>query len=146
MWIVNLKSNANGSHNHRSANHITSVPDGWAMIPDDFAVPDTFPFVDIEAEELSYEREVEVMREVTKTREVETIDAEGKPITVPQEYTEMERVTERHPYEMMTVTKMTPGVVPEPVERVPEPTAADDTAAMLVDHEFRLTLLELGVI
>ncbi|MBR2132589.1 MAG: hypothetical protein IJ955_08705 [Oscillospiraceae bacterium] len=31
---------------------------------------------------------------------------------------------------------------------VPEsiPTEADDTAAMLVDHEFRLTLLELGVV
>ena len=31
----------------------------------------------------------------------------------------------------------------EPVE--PEPTEADDTAAMLVDHEYRLTLLELGL-
>ena len=27
----------------------------------------------------------------------------------------------------------------------PEPTEADDTAAMLVDHEYRLTLLELGL-
>ena len=26
-----------------------------------------------------------------------------------------------------------------------EPTAQDDTDAMLIDHEFRLTLLELGV-
>lgn len=27
----------------------------------------------------------------------------------------------------------------------PTPTAEEDTAAMLVDHEYRLTLLELGI-
>ena len=44
------------------------------------------------------------------------------------------------------VTEMTPGIVPEP-EPIPdvEPTAQDDTDAILVDHEYRLTLLELGV-
>lgn len=33
---------------------------------------------------------------------------------------------------------------PEP-EPTPEPTLEEDTAAMLIDHEFRLTLLELGI-
>lgn len=33
-------------------------------------------------------------------------------------------------------------LLPEPVEL---PTAQDDTDAMLIDHEYRLTLLELGV-
>lgn len=33
--------------------------------------------------------------------------------------------------------------LPEPVE--PEPTPREDTDAMLVDHEYRITLLELGV-
>lgn len=33
----------------------------------------------------------------------------------------------------------------EKPEVVPVPTAQDDTDAMLVDHEYRLTLLELGV-
>lgn len=33
-----------------------------------------------------------------------------------------------------------------PFEQInPEPTEEDDTAAMLVDHEYRLTLLELGL-
>lgn len=27
----------------------------------------------------------------------------------------------------------------------PEPTESEDTAALLVDHEYRLTLLELGI-
>jgi hypothetical protein len=38
--------------------------------------------------------------------------------------------------------------VPEPVpvpDIEPEPSEADDTAAMLIDHEYRLTLLELGL-
>jgi hypothetical protein len=32
---------------------------------------------------------------------------------------------------------------PEPVD--PEPTEEEDTASMLIDHEFRLTMLELGL-
>ena len=32
------------------------------------------------------------------------------------------------------------------VEVKPEPTAQDDTDAMMVDHEYRLTLLELGIV
>lgn len=37
-------------------------------------------------------------------------------------------------------------LVPKDAPEVePEPTEEDDTAAMLVDHEYRLTLLELGL-
>ena len=107
MWIVNLTANSNGSHNDHRADHITTVPDGWAMIPDDFEVPDTFPFVDIKAEL------------VTHYHEVKTVDAEGKS------------VTEQHPYTMMTVTKMTPGIVPEPVETIPEPSQLDRIEAQV---------------
>lgn len=35
--------------------------------------------------------------------------------------------------------------IPNREEPAPEPTAQDDTDAMLVDHEYRLTLLELGI-
>ena len=38
-----------------------------------------------------------------------------------------------------------PGEMPEPEPVEPEPTAQDDTDAMLVDHELRLTMLELGL-
>lgn len=34
---------------------------------------------------------------------------------------------------------------PEEPDQEAEPSEADDTAAMLVDHEYRLTLLELGL-
>lgn len=36
-------------------------------------------------------------------------------------------------------------VVPDPEPADVEPSEEDDTAAMLVDHEYRLTLLELGL-
>ena len=42
------------------------------------------------------------------------------------------------------VTSMTAGVVPETTEEY-IPTAQDDIDAMLVDHEYRLTMLELGL-
>lgn len=129
MWIIDLKANPSGSHTHRRADHITTVPDGWAMIPNDFAVPSTFPFVSIEAEELTYTREVEAEKEVTKTREIETIDPEGNPITITEEYTEMERVTEEKPYTMMTVISMTEGEVPAAAD--PEPTQAERFEAQL---------------
>lgn len=50
MWIINLEANPNGSHNDHRADHITAVPDGWAMIPEGFELPESFPFCDITAE------------------------------------------------------------------------------------------------
>lgn len=94
MWIVKLETNPNGSHDDHRADHITTIPEGWAMIPDDFQLPASYPFGEITAEEVTYTREVEVEKEVTKTREIETIDPEGNPITFTEEYKEMERVIE----------------------------------------------------
>lgn len=46
---------------------------------------------------------------------------------------------------VMTVTSWSKGEIPEIEEPEPETTAQDDTDAMLVDHEYRITLIELGV-
>lgn len=47
---------------------------------------------------------------------------------------------------VMTVVEWIPGAMPEPEpETEAEPTAQDDTDSMLVDHEYRITLLELGL-
>lgn len=46
---------------------------------------------------------------------------------------------------VMTVTSWSEGEIPEIEEPEPETTAQDDTDAMLVDHAYRITLLELGV-
>lgn len=115
MHIICLTPLAPGVYNDHKADHISCPPDGWAYIPEDFPLPSTFPRLgSIEAEEMTYTREVDVYRPVTKLREVETVDAEGKPITITEEYTEMELVTETVEYTMMTVTAMTEGTLPEP--------------------------------
>lgn len=44
------------------------------------------------------------------------------------------------------ITGVTAGVVPEPEPEETEPSEAEDAAALLIDHEYRLTLLELGII
>lgn len=48
--------------------------------------------------------------------------------------------------EGQVVTAISPGVVPEPEPMPdPEPTAEEDLMNMAVDHELRLTMLELGI-
>ena len=97
--IIKIKQNSNGSHNNQSTLP-RNIPDGWAIVPDDIGIPDTFPFVNI------------------KTKEIDGV---------------------------MTVTEMTAGVVPEPETVELEPTPTDDLEVMAIDHEYRLTLLELGL-
>lgn len=45
MRIIEIKSKENGSH--RSKTFTGILPEGWAIMPDGFAVASTFPFVDI---------------------------------------------------------------------------------------------------
>ena len=97
MRLIEIKALDNGAHNNQTINGVILVPYGWAVIPDDMTIPDTFPFVDIE------------------------VDGQ-------------------------TVVSMMAGTVPEPEpEQTTEPSEEDDTVAMLVDHEYRLTLLEHGL-
>ena len=127
MWIINLTANPNGSHNDHRADHITTVPDGWAMIPDDFKLPASYPFGEITAEELTYTREVEVQKKVIKTLDTGMVDGDGNPIM--EDYTEMETVKETQEYTMMTVTAMSEGVVPPAAE--PEPTEEEKRDAQI---------------
>lgn len=47
---------------------------------------------------------------------------------------------------IMTVTSWTPGIIPDPdPEPEKQPSAIDDIESLVVDHEYRLTLLELGL-
>lgn len=97
--IIKIEQNSNGSYNNQSTIP-NPLPDGYAIVPNDIVIPDTFPFVNI------------------KTKEIDGV---------------------------MTVTEMTAGVVPEPETVELEPTPTDDLEQMAIDHEYRLTLLELGL-
>ena len=102
MHIICLTPLTEGVYNDHNANHITAPPDGWAMIPEDFSLPSTFPRLgSIEAQEITYTYDVEVEKQDEETGEMVT-------------------VTEQREKIVMTVTAMTEGTLPDSEE--PEPT------------------------
>lgn len=50
MQIIEITPLSNGAHNNQTSSAIKAPPPGWAEIPAGMAVPETFPFVDIEVE------------------------------------------------------------------------------------------------
>lgn len=109
MHIICLTPLEPGVYNDHASDSITTPPDGWAYIPDDFPLPSTFPRLDgIKTELLPY------------VQEVETQDEDGNAAIKTVEYT------------MLTVTAMTEGRLPEPMpEPEPEPTADELINALL---------------
>lgn len=101
MKIVKIAPLENGAHANLNGDHITNIPYGWAMIPDDFLIPDSFPFVDIEAEEQEH------------FVDIETDDGKKKPFG----------------FKMMTVIGMKPLPIPEEPE--PEPTEEEKRDAQI---------------
>lgn len=50
MKIIEITALDNGAHrNQEGTFHI--IPSGWARIPENITIPDTFPFVNIEVDE-----------------------------------------------------------------------------------------------
>lgn len=101
MTIIEIQALDNGAHRNQTGS-FTTIPEGWAVIPDNMAIPAIFPFVDITAR-----------------------DGEVTSMTANQEAYDAAQAAAS--------------------EAEAEPSEEDDTAAMLVDHEYRLTLLELGL-
>lgn len=46
MRIIEIIALSNGAHRNQAGNSPV-VPEGWAVIPDDIVIPETFPFVNI---------------------------------------------------------------------------------------------------
>lgn len=49
MRIVEIQALDNGAHRNQATTSAT-IPTGWAEIPADVSIPETFPFVDIQVE------------------------------------------------------------------------------------------------
>lgn len=125
MLIINLTPREEGVYSAQGSN---TVPEGWAMIPDDMALPSTFPRLgSLKAEPITYTYDVEVEKDVVKYRDIEIIGEDGEPVIVQEEFTEKEMVMEQRERVIMTVIEMTEGTLPEPVE--PEPTEAEQMRA-----------------
>lgn len=131
MHIIDLTPLEVGVYNDHKADHITAPPEGWAMIPEDMEKPNTFPRLgSLEAENITHTYEVEVEK-------------------VNEENGEVEIVKEQRERTILTVTKMTEGTLPEPVE--PEPTdnelqwqAITDLEIAQMEYEQALTDLEIA--
>lgn len=119
MHIICLTPLEEGVYNDHAADHIVTVPDGWAYIPEDFPRPSTFPRMgSIEAKELTYTKVVEVQKKVT--------GEDGN--------TTVETVIEEQEYTMMTVIAMTEGTLPEPDPETPsQPDIIEEQDGMMSD-------------
>lgn len=49
MRIIELQALDNGAHRNQTTTS-TTIPTGWAEIPADVSIPETFPFVDLAVE------------------------------------------------------------------------------------------------
>ena len=49
MTIIEIKALENGAHRNQMVTGRMTPPDGWAVIPEDIKIPETFPFVGVEA-------------------------------------------------------------------------------------------------
>ena len=98
MKVIQIIALDNGAHRNQTIEADIQIPDGWAVIPEDMVIPETFPFVNLTTEN-------------------------------------------------GMVTVMTAGTMPEP-EPTPaepeEPTTEADMLETILDHEARLSALELG--
>lgn len=52
MKIIELSTLENGAHRNMDSYAWLEPPEGWAMIPEEIELPNTFPFVGVEAEEM----------------------------------------------------------------------------------------------
>lgn len=52
MNLVKTAALDSGAHENRNYPWETTVPDGWAVIPKNIMIPESFPFVDIEVQEV----------------------------------------------------------------------------------------------
>lgn len=52
MNLIKIIAFPTGAHENRNSLWETTVPEGWALIPKDITIPESFPFVDIEVQEI----------------------------------------------------------------------------------------------
>lgn len=124
MLIVEIDKLENGSHRNQEGTFET-IPDGYALVPEGLETPN-FPFGDIEVKD----------EDIIKT-EIELIDDKEQEV---QKVIGTRKVVTKW---IAKNTNLLP--FPEFEDTISETSAQDDTDAMLIDHEYRLTLLELGV-
>ena len=78
MRIIELQALPNGAHRNQRSSTPLPIPDGWAIIPEDMVLPESFPFVSIE-EELDEKENIHMVTKLTE-REVPTDNNDSERI------------------------------------------------------------------
>lgn len=103
--FINMKKNPDGSHAFQIGGQ---QEDGWAYLPSELQLPDTFPFVNIEVAEVTrpaitssihmvvdgeeVEETVILVPEITRIEVVSITEGEKIPVEVPHIPTAAERI------------------------------------------------------
>lgn len=101
MKMLEIAALPNGAHRNQTFHG--SLPDGWAVIPEDMELPATFPFVEVEVKDVVHYKD-------------DTVVEEGQE---PETYT------------VPTVVSMTEGIMPERKPEVREPSQLDRIEAQI---------------
>lgn len=51
MLIIEIEPLSNGAHGNDRRDSFRTIPEGWAVVPEEMEIPETFPFVNIETED-----------------------------------------------------------------------------------------------
>lgn len=91
MKIIEINALSNGAHRNQ-VGFFTTIPQGWAVIPDGMTLPETFPFVD-----LSVENGV-VTRMAARSSYYDMINAEKERTDVLERIGELKRMLSETDY------------------------------------------------
>lgn len=128
MNIIRKTPNESGAYPAPQTWHKETPPDGYAVIADGVDMADFY----------AHNGFVTLTIELKEVGKAVTLDDDGNEVNVP---VYADAVTAYAPnVEAWEAWKES---LPDPAEE--EPSEEEDTAAMLIDHEFRLTMLELGL-
>lgn len=69
MTIVQIEAQSNGAHaNQTTSIPLPQIPEGWAVVPEDLEIPDTFPFVDLTVNKITVDPETHPVNEGEKDK------------------------------------------------------------------------------
>ncbi|CBL02383.1 hypothetical protein FPR_21910 [Faecalibacterium prausnitzii SL3/3] len=100
MNLIKITALPSGAHENRNSPWETTVPDGWAIIPKNVTIPESFPFVDIEVQEIDEVQTVTKMtgREIiVNEEEVKAKLTEAAKVKVTESKTTLAEYLASHP-------------------------------------------------
>lgn len=100
MNLIKIVALLSGAHENRNSPWETTVPEGWALIPKNITIPESFPFVDIEVQKIEGVQTVTKMTGheiIIDEEEVKAKLAEAAKVKVTESKTALSEYLASHP-------------------------------------------------